>query len=254
MFADANPINTLIVGANGGIGLAFVRKLLEFSNVARIYGTYRKPESAIALLSLEQAYPRRLCCLQVDITAESQIADAISRIAFEVEALSLVINCVGILQDDKLKPEKSLRQIEVDNLLRYFQINSIGSLLLAKYLLPLLRRSRRSVFATLSAKVGSIGDNLLGGWYGYRASKAALNMFLRNVAIEYGRTSPNIIVVALHPGTTNTQLSQPFQKRVPADKLFSPERCAHQLLTVIENLAPEDTGQFFSWDGSHLPW
>jgi NAD(P)-dependent dehydrogenase (short-subunit alcohol dehydrogenase family) len=165
-----------------------------------------------------------------------------------------VINCAGILHDEHLQPEKSLKQINSDRLLRYFQINSIGSLLLAKHLLPLLRHGERSILATISAKVGSIGDNQLGGWYGYRASKAALNMWMRNVAIEYHRNSPRTIVALLHPGTTDTRLSKPFQRSVPPEKLFSVERTVTQLLAVLETLTEEDSGQFFNWDGSRLPW
>ena len=120
--------------------------------------------------------------------------------------------------------------------------------------MPLFRHDERSILAAISAKVGSIGDNQLGGWYGYRASKAALNMFMRNIAIEYRRTSPRTIAVVLHPGTTDTRLSQPFQKNVPAEKLFSVDRTVTQLLEVIENLEEGDSGQFFSWDGSPLPW
>jgi NAD(P)-dependent dehydrogenase (short-subunit alcohol dehydrogenase family) len=126
--------------------------------------------------------------------------------------------------------------------------------LLAKHLVPLLRHGDRSIFATISAKVGSIGDNQLGGWYGYRASKAALNMFMRTAAIEYGRKSPNTIVALLHPGTTDTRLSQPFQRNVPPEKLFSTERTVEQLWTVLNQLGPDNSGQFFSWDGAEIPW
>jgi NAD(P)-dependent dehydrogenase (short-subunit alcohol dehydrogenase family) len=119
---------------------------------------------------------------------------------------------------------------------------------------PFLKHRNRAIFATISAKVGSIGDNQLGGWYGYRASKTALNMFMRTVAIEYQRTCPSTIVVTLHPGTTDTQLSRPFQRNVAPEKLFSVDRTVTQLLQVIDNLQLSDSGEFFSWDGSRLPW
>ncbi len=119
--------------------------------------------------------------------------------------------------------------------------------MLAKHLLPLLRHGERSVFASISAKLGSIGDNKLGGWYGYRASKAALNMLMRTAAIEYKRSCPKALIVTLHPGTTDTRLSRPFQKNVSAEKLFSVERTVTQLLAVIEQLQEGDSGQFFSW-------
>ncbi|PZO42318.1 MAG: cell-cell signaling protein, partial [Phormidesmis priestleyi] len=130
----------------------------------------------------------------------------------------------------------------------------IGPALLAKHILPLLSHKSPSLFATISAKVGSIGDNHLGGWYGYRASKAALNMFLRTAAIEYSRRSPQTTLVMLHPGTTDTQLSKPFQKAVPPEKLFSTERTVRQLIAVMSALTIADSGEFFSWDGSRLPW
>jgi NAD(P)-dependent dehydrogenase (short-subunit alcohol dehydrogenase family) len=190
----------------------------------------------------------------MDITDESQIAAVISKIQTETTALHYVINCAGVLHEGDIQPEKSLRHINGDRLLRYFQVNSVGAMLLFKQVQPLLKHEDRSILATISAKVGSIGDNQLGGWYGYRASKAALNMFIRTTAIEYKRTCPQAIVVALHPGTTDTRLSQPFQRNVPAEKLFSVDRTVGQLLGVIASLGTSDSGEFYSWDGSRLPW
>ncbi|MBD2440738.1 SDR family NAD(P)-dependent oxidoreductase [Nostoc sp. FACHB-110] len=246
--------NVMIIGASQGIGLGFIKKLLQDEKVSKIYATYRNQNTAEELLSLAEKYPDKLTCLIMDITEESQIITSIQHISTEVDKLHLVINCVGLLHDNNIQPEKSLKHINSENLLRYFQINSIGAVLLAKHLLPLFRHKELSVFATISAKVGSIGDNQLGGWYGYRASKAALNMLMRNVAIEYKRTCPQTLVVMLHPGTTDTRLSRPFQRNVPPEKLFSVERTVSQLLTVIEQLQEGDSGEFFSWDGSKLPW
>ncbi len=254
MLTHTDSCNALIVGASQGIGLGFVKKLLQLPNINKIYATYRQKESAAELISLSDVYPERLNCLAMDITDEAQIAEGVQFLGGEINKLHLVVNCVGVLHQGTLQPEKSLKHINSENLLHYFQVNSIGAVLLAKHLLPLFRHSDRSIFASISAKVGSIGDNRLGGWYGYRASKAALNMLMRNVAIEYGRTSPKTIVVTLHPGTTDTRLSQPFQKNVPPEKLFSVERTVDQLLAVMEKLQIEDSGQFFSWDGSRLPW
>jgi NAD(P)-dependent dehydrogenase (short-subunit alcohol dehydrogenase family) len=246
--------NALIVGASQGIGLGFLQKLLQDDRIVKIYATYRNSESASDLLALAEKNSEKLICLSLDITEELQIAEVVQKIRAEVNKLHLVINCVGLLHDDNLQPEKSLRQLDSENLLRYFQINSIGAVLLAKHLLPLFRHPEHSVFACISAKLGSITDNQLGGWYGYRASKAALNMFMRTVAIEYSRSSPKTLVVTLHPGTTDTRLSRPFQGNVSPEKLFSVERTVTQLLTVIEQLQEGDSGQFFSWDGSQLPW
>ena len=251
---NSKNANTLIVGANRGIGFGFVNKLLESNEYGKIYATYRDRSSAWDLIALADKYPGKLICLSMDITEEQQIAQGIKVIAESTDKLHLVINCVGLLHEGTLQPEKSLRQLNSENLLRYFQVNSISSALLAKHLLPLFQHNSQSIFACISAKIGSIGDNKLGGWYGYRASKAALNMFMRTVAIEYGRKSPNTLVVTLHPGTTDTHLSKPFQRNVPPEKLFSVERTVSQLLSVINNLNKEDSGQFFSWDGSRLPW
>lgn len=249
-----NGANALIIGASQGIGLGFVVNLLQDSRIKQIYATYRQRETAGELIALQNQHPDKLTCLSMDITQESQIVEVIQHIKAEVNKLHLVINCVGILHDDTLQPEKSLRQINSENLLRYFQVNSIGSILLAKHLLPLFRHHEPSVFASISAKLASIGDNQLGGWYGYRASKTALNMFMRTAAIEYGRSSPKTLLVTLHPGTTDTNLSRPFQTNVTKDKLFSVERTVKQLLQVISQLEESDSGQFFSWDGSRLPW
>jgi NAD(P)-dependent dehydrogenase (short-subunit alcohol dehydrogenase family) len=240
-----------IVGAGQGIGLGFVRGLLAADNIERVYATYRRLESATELLAISDP---RLCCLQMDITDESQIATVVRQIQTETTALHYVINCVGVLHEDRMQPEKSLRHINAEQLLRYFQVNSVGAMLLFKQVQPLLKHDTRSILATISAKVGSIGDNQLGGWYGYRASKAALNMFIRTTAIEYKRTCPQAIVVALHPGTTDTRLSLPFQRNVPSEKLFSVDRTVGQLLAVMDGLNTHDSGEFFSWDGNRLPW
>lgn len=246
--------HSFVIGASQGIGLEFVRQLLNHPEVELIFATYRTAETAAGLLDLASQFPHKLLTFSLDITQEDEIEKTIQKIQEKVTDLYFVINCVGILHEGNLQPEKSLRQINAQQLLRYFEVNSIGTALLAKHLMPLFRHRSRAVFATISAKIGSIGDNRLGGWYGYRASKAALNMFIRTTAIEYSRRCPKTIVVALHPGTTNTKLSQPFQKNVPPEKLFSTEKTVSQLLTVIHNLVPEHSGEFFSWDGSFLPW
>jgi NAD(P)-dependent dehydrogenase (short-subunit alcohol dehydrogenase family) len=241
----------LIVGGGQGIGLGFVRQLLDRQDLHLVYATYRRVESAAELLAIDHP---RLRCLQMDITDEAQIAQVIQAIQAETTTLHYVINSVGVLHEGEMQPEKSLRQINSEQLLRYFHVNSIGAMLLFKQVQPLLKHEDRSILATISAKVGSIGDNQLGGWYGYRASKAALNMFIRTAAIEYKRTCPQAILVALHPGTTDTKLSLPFQRNVPPEKLFTVDRTASQLLTVIDNLTPTDSGEFFAWDGSQIVW
>lgn len=244
----------LIVGASQGIGLGFVKQILQDQHVTKVYATYRDSETASELLNVANENSDRLACLKMDITEELSIIKGIKEISLETQKLDLVIYCVGMLHQGELQPEKSLRQINSENLINYFQINSIGAVLLAKHLMPLLRHKSGSIFASISAKVGSIGDNRLGGWYGYRASKAALNMFLKTIAIEYSRRCPKTIVVALHPGTTDTRLSQPFQKNVPPEKLFPATKTVNLLLDVLAGLKLTDSGEFFSWDGTQLPW
>ncbi|MBW4440587.1 MAG: SDR family NAD(P)-dependent oxidoreductase [Plectolyngbya sp. WJT66-NPBG17] len=239
----------LIVGASQGIGLEFARQFLDTQRVNRVYATYRNADCD--LFNFEHP---DLVRLSLDLTDEAQIEQAIAQIKAETSELHYVINCVGVLHDGTMQPEKSLRHLNADQLLKYFQINSIGAALLAKHIQPLLKHRDRAILATISAKVGSIGDNQVGGWYGYRASKAALNMFMRTTAIEFKRTCPNAIVVTLHPGTTDTRLSKPFQRSVPPEKLFSVDRTVQQLITVLDQLQDSNSGEFFSWDGTKLAW
>jgi NAD(P)-dependent dehydrogenase (short-subunit alcohol dehydrogenase family) len=245
--------HALVVGASQGIGLGFVHQLLADSRIQRVYGTFRQPETAQALLTLAEHSPK-LTCLPVDITDEATIANAVEKLQHQTPCLHLAIYCVGLLHDGELQPEKSLRQLSSEQLLSYFQVNAIGAALLTKHLLPLMKHDQPNVLAAISAKIGSIGDNRLGGWYGYRASKAALNMLMKTASIEYARKSPSTIITLLHPGTTDTRLSQPFQRGVPAEKLFPVERTVSQLMAVIEGLETGDSGGFFNWDGQPLPW
>jgi NAD(P)-dependent dehydrogenase (short-subunit alcohol dehydrogenase family) len=253
VFEGIESIHGLVVGANRGIGLGFVQQLLTDQRVGKLYATYRG-DATDELLAIATQYPDRLTLLQLDVTEEAQIAEGMAQIRAQTSQLHLVLYCVGFLHNTEIQPEKSIQQIQTDHLVRYFQVNSIGSVLLAKHAMPLLKHRDRSVFASISAKVGSIGDNEIGGWYGYRASKAALNMLMRTVAIEFTRKSPKTLVILMHPGTTDTGLSKPFQRNVPPEKLFSVDRTVTQLLAVIKKLQPDDHGQFFSWDGSRLPW
>jgi NAD(P)-dependent dehydrogenase (short-subunit alcohol dehydrogenase family) len=166
--------------------------------------------------------------------------------------LRLVIDATGFLHDDSRRPEKSWRELDPTHLAKAFALNAIGPALLMKHLLPLLPREGRSVFATLSARVGSIGDNRLGGWYSYRASKAALNQLMRTAAIELARRQPQAICVALHPGTVDTPLSSPFSR---SDlEIQAPDVAAERLLQVIAGLGPQDSGGFFDQRGQTVPW
>ena len=157
----------------------------------------------------------------------------------------------GDLARRKLLP--GLFHLAQARLLRDYRINAVGPALVAKHFIPLLARDRRAVFTALSARVGSIGDNRLGGWHSYRASKAALNMLLRNLAVELGRTHPQAVVAGLHPGTVDTGLSAPFQKGVKPEKLFTADHSAERLLAVVDGLTPADSGGVFAWDAARIP-
>lgn len=234
-------INAAVIGTTGGIGAALADQL-AMGVVENLFRLSRRTTS----------YPGTLF---IDIQDEASIAAAADSIRVHVDALDLVIVATGILHDgDELQPEKSLRALTANAMETAFRINTIGPTLVAKHFLPLLRRESRAVFAALSARIGSISDNRLGGWYSYRASKAALNMVIRTAAIEVARTRPQAICVGLHPGTVATRLSEPFGKGVPANQLFSADRAARHLLDVIETLTHADSGHCFAWDGSVIPF
>ncbi|MEL7305046.1 MAG: SDR family NAD(P)-dependent oxidoreductase [Myxococcota bacterium] len=235
--------NVVIVGASGGIGNALAQHLALEPGVRHLFaGARREPKTPIDKSSL----------FFVDLEDETTIAEAASSI--EVE-LDLVIVATGMLHDRErgIRPEKALKQARASALLTQFQVNAIGPLLVAKHFLPKIKRDSRAVFAALSARVGSIEDNRLGGWYGYRASKAALNQFIRTTAIEWRRTHKHLICVGLHPGTVDTELSQPFQSGVPEHKLFTADVSATRLLEVVRGLRPQDSGSVFAWDSTRIP-
>lgn len=194
----------------------------------------------------------RLSRPEIDLTSEQSIIEAASSLKAKGESFDLILVATGILHNDSLQPEKSIKQIDAQNLHLLFQINAIGPLLVLKHFSVLLNSEKRSVFAALSARVGSISDNKLGGWYGYRASKAALNMLLKTASIEYKRTLNTLIIAGLHPGTVDSKLSKPFQANVSKEKLFMPEFAAQRLLEVVNHLKPEDSGYLFGWDGKKI--
>ncbi len=222
----------VVVGASGGIGAALCERLERDPRVSRVHRFSR--HSAVPL----------------DLTDEASIAAA----ALAVEAPRLVIVATGLLQDADLTPEKRLADLDPARLARSFQINAIGPALVLKHFAPRLPREGKAVLAVLTARVGSISDNRLGGWYGYRAAKAAANQLVRTTAIELTARRRDAICVALHPGTVDTPLSAPFQKGVLPDKLFTPAFAAERLLSVIETLTPAQTGHFLAWDGQEIPF
>lgn len=229
----------VVIGAGGGIGGALVDALEASGRYACIHALSRRapPDRGAVSGGI------------IDVTDEASIADAAERIG---APLDLVIIASGILHENGRMPERALRELTGAGLARLFAVNTIGPALAIKHFAPLLGRDRRTVIAALSARVGSISDNRNGGWYSYRASKAALNMIVKSAAIELARTRPQALCVALHPGTVDTALSEPFQRGVPAGTLFAPAHAARQLLDVMDGLAPAQSGDIFAWDGSRI--
>ncbi|WP_290652275.1 SDR family oxidoreductase [Aquisalimonas sp.] len=247
--------HALVQGGGRGIGLECVRQLLAAPRVGCVYATSRRPERADGLQALADAHPDRLVVVPLELTDEASIEDAAATVAARSRRLHLLFNVSGILHDNQgLAPEKKLTDVRTENLEKSFRVNAFGPLLVARAFHQLLLHREHAVLANMSARVGSIGDNGLGGWYAYRGAKAAQNMFTRGLSVELGRKSKALICVALHPGTTDTALSEPFQARVPAGKLFTAEYTAERLLAVISGLRPEDTGSFLAWDGRPIPW
>ena len=229
----------MVIGAGGGIGAALVQALAGSGAFATIHALSRSPGVADG----------RIQTGIIDVTSEDSIAAAAEKIG---QPIDLVIVATGILHEAGRMPEKSLRALDAAALARIFAVNTTGPALVLKHFAPLLSRDRRSVIACLSARVGSISDNRNGGWYGYRASKAALNMIVKCAAIEIARTRPRAICVALHPGTVDTGLSLPFQGSVSPGKLFTPAYSAQKLISVLDDLGSTDSGHIFAWDGEEI--
>ena len=233
-----------IFGARGGIGGALVDALLSDAEVETVYG--------IARTAPEPISDPRFVPLEADLTDEAKLAEIAGTLS-DAGPLDMVIVATGLLSDGEgLQPEKSWRDQSLGAFERIFAANTFGPALVAKHMLPLLNRKTASRFAVLSARVGSIADNRLGGWHAYRASKAALNMLVRNYALELARRNERAVCVSLHPGTVATDLSAPFTGR-GGRKLFSPEDAARALLGVLSSLGPEDSGKHFDWSGREVP-
>lgn len=246
MLASLQPnCSVAVIGASGGIGRAFVELLAGTDSVARVFAFSRTPIDADEDVVHGHA---------IDLTDEKSI-EAAARVATAESPLDLVIVASGILHRAReIRPEKSVGEIDPESLASVLAINAIGPALVAKHFLPKLSKGHKTVFAALSARVGSIGDNRLGGWASYRMSKAALNMFLKTAAIEQARRLPQSIVVALHPGTVDTSLSQPFTRSVEPQKLFSAAYSAGEMLRVIDSLDVDDSGGFYAYDNSSIDY
>jgi NAD(P)-dependent dehydrogenase (short-subunit alcohol dehydrogenase family) len=241
----------LVVGASRGIGLAITRQLLKEPGIQRVYATHRNLATADGLLEIDD---ERLQTIRLDVTNAGNLQGLAADIRANGDHPDFVINSSGILHEDELQPEKSLNQCNQDSLMRLFLVNSIGPLMLARAVMPLMPKNRPGHFAVLSAMVGSIGDNRLGGWYGYRASKAALNQFMKTLAVECHRSHPQLCITSIHPGTTDTALSQPFQANVKPGKLYTASQSAERILQVVSAGRAEDSGRFMNWDGKPIAW
>lgn len=228
-----------VFGASGAIGAALVTELaLRFSE-AEIFA-FSRTETVFA--------SDRVHGMTLDYLNEAQL----SATAKQIAPLDMIVVATGILHDEQAKPEKSIRDFTVDQFMHLYQVNTVVPAMIAKAFIPVLSKDKQVIFAALSARIGSISDNRLGGWYAYRASKAALNMLLKTLSIELSRSNKQSIVVGLHPGTVDSSLSKPFQASVPAGNLFTPEDSAKQLIDVLTHLTPKQSGKCFAFDGEEI--
>jgi NAD(P)-dependent dehydrogenase (short-subunit alcohol dehydrogenase family) len=245
----------LVQGGSRGLGLALVESLAASESFSTVIACSRQPRASSELQALVDDSQGRVRMLELDVTRPESIVAAAGEVRRMGVRLDLVINVAGLLHDEPgLMPEKRLEDLDLEVMQRVFLVNALGPAVFMRHFLPLMPADRRAVLALVSARVGSIGDNRLGGWYAYRASKAALNQLMKTASIEARRRFGNIILTALHPGTTDTALSRPFQSNVPEDKLFTPAFAAERLLEVIDSLSESDSGCFRAWDGQDIPW
>jgi NAD(P)-dependent dehydrogenase (short-subunit alcohol dehydrogenase family) len=237
------PIVAVVIGASGGIGSAFVEALCGDTGFTHIFALSR---------SLQEFDDSRVQSLFIDLEDESSIANAALACA-RAGPCHLLINAVGVLHGPaEIRPEKALKELDANKMAKLFALNTIGPALVFKHFAPIMSRDGRAILATLSARVGSITDNHLGGWYTYRATKAALNQIIKTAAIELSTRRKHLICVGLHPGTVRSAMSEPFLANYKANDIFSPEFAAQAMLDVLAALEPDDTGRVFAWDGVEI--
>ena len=232
-----------VIGSSGAIGNSICENLIDDESVEELYKFSR---------IIKNKDTDKIKNVEINIEDEESIKNCVEKLPSNIK-FDLIFVATGILHNDNdIFPEKSIRDISKDKLQKVLLINTIGPTLVGKYFIPFLRKDTRSVFAFLSAKVGSISDNKLGGWYSYRASKTALNQIIKNFSIEIKRSNTNAIFIGLQPGTVKSYLSKPFEKNVKAEKLFTPDYSAVKLLEVITNLNKEDSGKIYAWNGEEI--
>ncbi len=234
--------NIAVIGSSGTIGRAFIQKISELYPSVNIFGFSRN----IPTYDIKNAK-----FYNIEYNSEESIANA-AEVATQNGLLDLVIVATGILHNGEIMPEKSMRELSAAKFQHILYVNTIFPALVAKYFLPKLIKDKRAVFAVLSARVGSISDNQLGGWYSYRASKAALNMIIKNLSIEMKMRYKQAIVVGIHPGTVDSRLSKPFQNNIPAGKLFLADYAVEKMLEVVGNLTLENSGKCYAWNGEEV--
>ncbi|MDC0476519.1 SDR family oxidoreductase [Alphaproteobacteria bacterium] len=242
-------MHVVIQGAGRGIGYAMAKQAIA-TGATKLFLTARQPADTKAFADLAPA--ENLHWVGMDFLNPATITTAASDILERITRIDRLVMVAGVLQDDVVRPEKRLADLNPAALHHSYQVNAIGPMMFVKSLWPALRQSHPVVVASISARVGSIADNRLGGWYGYRASKAALNQLSHTAAIELTRYNPQSCMVTLHPGTVDTELSRPFQKMVPTGGLFTAAQSAAHLWQVMDNLTPSQTGGFFAYDGSSI--
>ena len=235
--------NVAVIGASGAIGNAVSKILLDDESVDSVYNFSRSASPNIS----DKEHR-----IYIDIEIEQSIKDAVEKIPPDIK-FDLIFVATGILHNDKdVYPEKSIRDISADRFKKVLMINTVGPALVGKYFIPFLNKENKNVFAFLSARVGSISDNKLGGWYSYRASKTALNQIVKNFSLEIKRSNPNSIFIGLQPGTVKSNLSKPFEKNVQSENLFTPDYSAAKLLEVIDALTSDDSGKLYAWNGEEI--
>lgn len=244
-------MNVLIQGAGRGIGLALACRALA-AGANRVILTARNPEASEGFAKI--APSDHVTWLPLDVTKSDSIAAAGEAIRTAMPRLDRAIFTSGMLRRDDVRPEKRINDIDADALLTLYATNAFGPILMARELWPLMKGDHQLCYAAISARVGSISDNRLGGWYGYRASKAALNQLMKTMSIELGRANANATVLTLHPGTVDTDLSKPFQTNVPEGKLFTADYSANCLWNIVESATPDQTGSLLAYDGSVIPY
>ena len=230
-----------IIGSSGAIGRAFLDAYIADKEVSNIYSISRTEV---------ESNDERIIHINIDVTDEVSVKAAASKIG--ENRLDKLIVATGILHTELFGPEKSIKDIKIENFVKIFSVNAFGPALIGKYFLPLMKKDKKSIAAFLSARVGSISENKLGGWYSYRASKSALNQIIKNFSIESKRTNPAGIIIGLQPGTVKSKLSEPFQKNVKKGKLLLPKDSVKSLIRVIESVMQNDSGKIFDWKGEEI--